>query len=113
MSAPPAISHDDFVAGYRAGTIRVQIDPKTAARYVSARLLLPLVALPVLGLGVALALIGWIFTGLLILAVGIIVPRLIKRSAPHFVLMQSLQDADIYAEVTRSGIMQISEDPSS
>ncbi len=101
------MTHAEFVAAYSAGALKVEIDPKAAARYVSARLLLPLVALPVLGIGVALALVGWIFTGLVILAAGIVVPRLIKRSAPHFVLMQSLQDEDIYAEVTRGNIMRV------
>lgn len=101
------MNHADFIAAYVAGNVKVDIDPKAAARYVSARLLVPLMTLPVLGIGVALALVGWIFTGLAILAAGIVVPRLIKRSAPHFVLMQSLQDGAIYTEVTRGNIMRV------
>jgi hypothetical protein len=101
------MTHADFRAAYSAGKVKVDIEPQAAARYVSARLLLPLVTLPVLGIGVALALVGWIFTGLAILAAGIAVPRLIKRSAPRFVLMQSLQDEDTYAEVTRATIMRV------
>jgi len=100
------MTHGEFVAAYTSGRIRVEIEPKAAAKYLSARLLLPLFAMPVLGVGVALALIGWIFTGLLIIAAGIIGPLLIKRSAPHFILTQSLQDAAIYEEVTRGGLMR-------
>lgn len=101
------MTHDAFRDAYTTGKIRVDIDPKTAAAYLSQRLLLPFVTMPVLGLGVALALVGWIFTGLAIIALGIIVPRLIKRSAPRFVLVQALQDADIYSEVTRSNILRV------
>jgi hypothetical protein len=49
------MTHAEFVAAYREGRVRVGIQRKTAARFVSARVLLPLVLLPVLGLGDALA----------------------------------------------------------
>ena len=87
------MTHAEFVAAYQRGEIRVEIDPRGAARFVSARLLLPFVALPVLGMGVALALIGWIYTGLSIIAIGFVAPRLIKRGAPSFILPHALQDA--------------------
>lgn len=98
--------HAEFVAAYREGRIRVEIEPAAAAKFMSARLLLPLVMLPVLGLGVALALVGWIGTGLSLLAAGILIPRLIKRSAPRFVLTQALEDERFYDEVTAAGILR-------
>jgi hypothetical protein len=101
------MTHGEFVAAYQRGEIRVDVDPQGAARALSARLLLPLFAMPVLGFGVALALIGWIYTGLAVIALGFIVPRVIKRSAPHFLLQQALQDPAIYDEVTKSGLMRI------
>lgn len=101
------MTHGEFVAAYTSGRIKVEIDPKAAARDLSARLLLPLVMMPVLGAGVGLALIGWIYTGLAVIAVGVIAPRLIKRSAPHFILTQSLQDAAFYEEVTRGGLLRV------
>jgi hypothetical protein len=48
------VTHDEFAEAYRAGSIRVEIDRAAAARYMSGRLLLPLVMLPILGIGVAL-----------------------------------------------------------
>ena len=57
------MTHTEFRNAYAAGRIRVDIDPGQAARYSSARLLLPFIMLPLLGTGVALALIGWIATG--------------------------------------------------
>lgn len=101
------MTHAEFIGAYRAGRIRVQIDPGAAARYVSARLLLPLVMLPVLGGGVALALVGWIWSGLAVLAAGIVIPRLIKRSASHFILIQVIDDERIYNEVTEAGVLRV------
>jgi hypothetical protein len=103
------MTHAEFLRAYTAGKIKVDVEPAGAARYVSARLLLPFVMLPVLGGGVALALTGWIWTGLTIIAIGALVPRLIKRSAPHFALNQALQDERIYEELMQSNILRISE----
>ena len=101
------MTHAEFVAAYRAGTIRVDIDRTQAARYMSARLLLPLVKLPVLGLGVALALIGWIWVGLAIIGAATLAPMLIRRSAPHFILTHALGDARFYDDVAANAILQI------
>jgi len=100
------MTHAEFVAAYQRGGIKVEIEPQAAARFLSARLLLPFIALPVLGMGVALALVGWIYTGLAIIAIGFVVPRLIKRGAPRFILTQALQDSPFYDEVTRSGLLK-------
>jgi hypothetical protein len=85
----------------------VEIESDAAAKFISARLLLPLVMMPVLGLGVALALVGWLGTGLSLLAAGILIPRLIKRSAPRFLLTQALEHEHIYDEVTAAGILRL------
>lgn len=82
-------------------------EPKQAARLLASRLLLPLITLPVLGAGVALALIGWLWTALAVIAAAIIVPRLIKRSAPNFLLTQMLEDAQQYEAICKAGVMQI------
>ena len=101
------VNHAEFVEGYRAGRIRVDFDAPAAARFLSARLLLPLVTLPVLGAGVALALVGWLWSGLAVIAAAIIVPRLIKRSAPQFLLTQMLNDEQLYDDCTRAVIMNV------
>ena len=101
------MTHAEFVAAYARGEVKVEVDPQGAARHLSARLLLPFVMMPVLGIGVALALLGWIFSGFAIIALGIIAPQFIKRSAPHFLLTQALQNAAVYEEVTRSGLLRV------
>lgn len=103
------MDHETFRTAHAANRIAVEIDPRRAARFVSARLLLPLVALPVLGIGVALALIGWIKTGLAVLAVGILVPRLVKRGAPRFVLHEALRDPRFYEDAVREDVLRIRE----
>ena len=101
------MTHDEFTAGAARGAYQIDFEPKAAAKYLSIRLMLPLVALPVLGIGVALALIGWIYTGLAILAVGFVLPRLIKRAAPRILYELALQDPALYDDLTRSGLMQV------
>lgn len=106
-SAANLLNHDDFVASYRSGVVIVNVDPQAAARFLSARLLLPLFMLPVLGIGVGLALTGWIWTGLGVIALGIIVPRLIKRGAAHFLLQQLLTDAALYNELLHNRVIEV------
>lgn len=102
------VTHAEFTTAYATGRVKVEIDPAGAAQYLSARLLLPFVMLPVIGVGIALALIGWVWTGLTVLAAGVVAPRLIKRSAPRFVLAQALEDERVYEELTRTNILRIS-----
>lgn len=108
---PVTLTHAEFVAAYARGEVTVNFDPKAAAKFLSARLLLPLFMMPVLGSGVALALVGWVWSGLAVIAIGIIVPRLIKRGAPHFLLQQSLSDANLYQELLRNGVMETLSSP--
>ncbi|MCW5575252.1 MAG: hypothetical protein KIT13_04085 [Burkholderiales bacterium] len=106
--APPLTpTHHEFVQAYGEGRIIVNFDPQAAAKFLSARLLLPLFMMPVLGIGVALALSGWIWTGLLVIALGIVVPRLIKRGAPSFLMQQMMTDEGLYREALHAGIMRI------
>lgn len=106
-AATLSLSHHDFVSAFHDDAITVTFDPKGAARFVSARLLLPLFMMPVLGIGVALALTGWVVTGLGVIALGIIVPRLIKRGAPRFLMQQMMEDEGLYREVLHAGIMRV------
>ncbi len=105
--APLRLAHHEFIAAYRDGSITVTFDPPGAARYLSARLLLPLFMLPVLGIGVGLALTGSIWIGLTVIALGIIVPQLIKRGAPHFLMQQALNDENLYRDLLSAEVMQI------
>jgi hypothetical protein len=101
------VTHAQFIEAYRSGSIRVNVDRAAAARFVSARLLLPLVMLPVLGIGVALALTSWLWTGLAIIGIATLAPVLVKRSAPHFIITQALQDSRFYDDAAAAGLFEI------
>ena len=103
------MTHAEFVHAHRNGTLRVVCNPQRAASFLSARLLLPFMMMPVIGVGIALALTGRMWVGLAVIAVGIIVPRLIKRSAPQFLLAQALHDEKLYLELTQSGVMAVDD----
>ena len=110
MESPQNIpDHAVYRNDYAAGRITVHFDRGAAGRYVSARLMLPLFMLPLSGIGVALALIGWIWTGLAVIALAFVLPRLIKRSAPGFLMQQSLEDAQIYRELIATRVIRIEE----
>jgi hypothetical protein len=99
------MTHEEFVTAFRNGTITVQVDRKAAARMMSARLLLPFVLLPLLGLGVGLALVGRLFSGLAVFAAALGLRLLVHASSRGFVVNRSLQDAAFYEEMRRSGIL--------
>lgn len=94
--APALLAHDAFAAAWREGKLRVDIDPAAAATLVSARLLLPFVAIAIIGLGIGLVLWGWLWTGVAVGVFGILVPRLIKRSAAGFLLERIADDPMLY-----------------
>ena len=87
--------------------VKVEVDPAGAARFMSKRLLLPFVAMPVAGIGIALALTGWIYSGIAMVVVAYMVPRFIKRSASHFVFQQALTDLSVFEEATRTQILRV------
>ena len=101
------MTHAEFVAAYQEGDVTVTIERMAAAKFVSRRMLLPLVRLPVLGIGVALALVGWLWTGFLVIAIGTLLPFLVRRTAPNFVMTQALQDERFYSDALAAGVLEV------
>jgi len=99
------MTHADFVRAYREGAVQVSVDRAAAARLMSARLLLPFVLLPLLGLGVALALTGYLFTGIAVFVAALGVRLLVRKTSQGFVLSRSLQDPAFYEEMVRQRIL--------
>ena len=100
------MTHAEFIDAYREGRLKVQVDKSAAARMVSARLMLPLVLLPVMGLGVALALVGYFVIGALVFLAALGLRYAVRRSAPGFVLQRALADEHFYAEAIASGLLK-------
>ena len=101
------MTHAEFVAAWREDRIAIAIEPAAAARFVSARLLLPFAGVAIIGAGIALVLWGWLWTGVAVGTVGILGPRLIKRGARGFLLSQIATDPDLYAAGVAAGVIQV------
>ena len=101
------MTHEEFVAAYREGRLAVQVDAKAAAQLVSARMMLPLFLLPVIGLGVALALTGYLITGIVLFVGALAFRHFVRASSRGFILRRSLEDSDFYQHVVTTGILVI------
>lgn len=99
------MSHEEFVRAFGERRLQVQIDRAAAARLVSGRLLLPFFLLPLLGLGVALALSGYLFTGIAVFLGALGLRFLVRASSRGFVLNRSLQDPAFYEEMVRRRVL--------
>ena len=103
------MTHEEFVAAYRQGRLRVRIDREAAARFVSGRAMLPLVLLPILGLGVALALVGYIWAGVTVFLIALLIRFLVKRSSEGFLLWRALRDPEFYQQVLAAGVLSLEQ----
>jgi hypothetical protein len=102
-----AMDHAGYRAAWAQGSIRVDIDPKGAYRYLAAQMLLPLVQLAALGTGVGIALLLHWFPGVLVIIAAFLLPRLSRASAPAFMLKRSLEDPAVYDDLVRHGILRV------
>ena len=103
------MTHEEFVAAYQCGRIRVTVDRVAAARFVARRAMLPLVLLPVMGLGVALALVGYIMAGTSVFLGALLLRFLVRRSSDGFLVWRALQDADFYSQVRAAQVLAIED----
>ena len=100
------MTHEEFVAAHREGRLTAHIDPKAAAKLVSSRMMLPLFLLPVFGFAVALALTGYLVTGILLFIAALAFRYFVRASARGFILTQSLRDPAFYEQAVRTGILR-------
>lgn len=101
------VPFEEFRAGLPAGRLRVIVDPKLARRFVAQRLLLIVLLMPLIGLGIALALLGARWTGGLMVAAGVVFHRLLMWQAPQILLHMATRDAKVYEHATQHGLMEV------
>ncbi|WP_222623139.1 hypothetical protein [Ramlibacter cellulosilyticus] len=101
------VAHEEFRSGLPAGRFRVVVDPKLARRYVAQRLLLLVIVMPVIGVGIALALTGSTWAGAVLVALGVLLNRVVMWQAPRILLHLALRDAKVYEHVTQNGVMEV------
>ena len=103
------MTHEEFVSAYHAGRIRVKVNRDAAARLVAGRAMLPLVLLPVLGLGVALAIVGHYIVGGVIFVVAIGLRVLVRRSSGGYLVWRALQDPAFYRQLLDAQVLAIED----
>jgi hypothetical protein len=103
------MTHAEFVAAYQAGRIRVHVDRSAAARFVAGRAMLPLVLLPIMGLGVALAIVGHYIIGAAIFIAALLLRFLVRRSSDGFLLYRALRDPEFYREVDAAQVLKVEQ----
>jgi hypothetical protein len=100
------MTHQEFVAGYREGTLKVHVDPKAAARLVSRQMVLPLVMLPFFGIAVALALSGYFIAGAIVFVLAVGFRYFVRSTSRGFLLTRALQDSQFYEEAVAAGTLR-------
>ena len=101
------IQHSEFSAGLPAGRFKVIVNPVLAQKYVRHRLFIVGISLPLLGIGAALAISGYVWAGLPLVASGFLLPRVIKSQAPKILLYLAQHDAKTYFEAMKFGILEV------
>ena len=101
------MTHEEFVAAYQSGAIRVRIDRARAAQHVSRRLMLPLVLLPFFGIAVALALTGRFVLGVAVFLFAVVFRWVVRSGSQGFVLWRAMQDAAFYQEALDAGLIAV------
>jgi hypothetical protein len=100
------MTHQEFVTGYREGTLKVHVDPKAAAQLVSRQMMLPLVMLPLFGIAVALALVGYFIAGAIVFVLALGFRYFVRSTSRGFLLTRALQDSKFYEDAIAAGIMR-------
>lgn len=97
----------EFCAGLPVGRFRVIVNPERAQKYVKHRLFIVGIAMPLLGIGAALAISGYMWFGLPMVVLGLVLPRVVKAHAPKILLHLAQQDAKTYREAIDFEILEV------
>ena len=107
MIDPIFVPHQEFKTGLPRGRFRIIVNPERAQKYIKHKLLVVGIALPMIGIGAALALSGYPWAGLPLVLIGILLPRYIKKQAPKILLYLSQNDVKIYQEAIEYEILEV------
>ncbi|AYQ26647.1 MULTISPECIES: hypothetical protein [unclassified Polaromonas] len=101
------VPHQEFKTGLPHGRFRVIVNPERAQKYVKHRLFVVGISLPLLGVGVVLSMYGYLWVGLPMVVVGVLMHRVIKAHAPKILLHLALSDAKTYEEAMEYEILEV------
>ena len=101
------LPHAAFCAGLPAGRCHLIVNPERAQKYIRQRLFVVGLALPVIGIGTALAWSGYLWIGFPMVAAGVLVPRVVKAHAAKILLHLVLREEKTYREALDFEIMEV------
>ena len=107
QDAAEYIPFEEFSSGLPQGRFRVVVDPKLAAPFVSHCTRVTPLALALIGPGIALALAGFLWTGALLVAAGIVLRRVVRSQAPRILLHLAARMSSVYEQATEHGVMEV------
>jgi hypothetical protein len=101
------VSHDEFCAGLPADRFNLIVNPEKAQKYIKHRLFIVGIALPIIGSGTALSWSGLTWVGLPLIAIGFLLPRVVKAHAPKILLYLAQRELRTYRDALEFEIMEI------
>ncbi|MDZ4143889.1 MAG: hypothetical protein U1D29_05045 [Burkholderiales bacterium] len=104
---PANVPFDEFRTGLPRGRFRVIVNPERARKYVRHRLLVFPVSSLLLGAGTALAMFGWLWFGIPLMAAGFLLHRVVKAQAPQILLHLASHHGSSYREAIDHEIMEV------
>ena len=107
QEAAQYIPFEEFRNGLPHGRFRVVVNPALAMPFVAHCTRVTPLAIALIGPGVAAALAGYLWTGGLLVAAGIVLRRAVKLQAPRILLYLAARTPSIYEQATEHGVMEV------
>ena len=101
------IAFEEFRKGLRLGHFAVIVNPELARPFVAQRVHLVPLTIAIVGIGVATAVAGHPIPGLLLVATGMVLRRLVNRQAPSILLRLASTQSATYHDATSEGVMEV------
>lgn len=102
-----AVPYEEFLAGLPVGRFRLIVNPDRAYKYVRHRMFLNGISIPLLGTGIALALVGYMWPGVIICLFAWGLRRFVKHQAAKILLHLVQNDAKVYYDSIEFEIMEV------
>jgi hypothetical protein len=101
------IPFEEFRNGLPHGRFHVIVNPKLAVSFVAHCTRATPLAMAVIGPGIAAALLGYLWTGGLLVAAGIVLRRVVKSQAPRILLHLATRMPAVYEQATEHAVMEV------
>ncbi len=101
------IPFEEFRNGLPHGRFHVIVNPALAVPFVAHCTRATPLAMALIGPGIAAALLGYLWTGGLLVAAGILLRRVVKSQAPRILLHLATRMPTVYGQATEHGVMEV------